>query len=173
MKKTICFVIALFMLLCVGCAQQPSVTSGDAPTGEPVTVDPELLPDIFEDASAFVSAGNIDIAAPLNASEVTQIILFDEISQVQFTVGEVFFNYRAAFASTNRSGYDLTGIVPELEYTEDEVTYENENVHFTFEAHLLENGAILLWSDGEINYSLSSYGGTFDDLSAVADLILN
>ena len=171
MKKTISFAIALFMLLCVGCSQQSAVTSGDVPTAEKVTVDPELLPDIFDDASEFISAGNIDIAAPLNATEVTQIILFDEISQVQFTVDNVFFTYRAAFAATNRTGYDLTGIVPELEYME-EVTYENENVPFVFEAYMLENGAILLWTDGEINYSLSSYGGTFDELSAVADQIL-
>ncbi len=175
MKKTICFIMAVLLLLCVGCTPQtderPTEPAKEVPTNGPVTVAPELLPSVFEDNSAFVDAGNISISAPQGASEVSQIILFDEISQVQFMFNDVLYTYRAAFASTGREGYSLTGILGETEYLEDEIFYTNDSVDYAIEAHLLSNGAILLWMDNEINYSLSSYGGTFEDLSAVADLI--
>lgn len=177
MKKVFCLFTAAILLLCVGCMQQPvadptETQPTEAPTTEPVTVDPAVLPSVFEDSSAFAAAGKIDISAPQGASEVSQMILLNEISQVQFSFNDVLYTYRAAFASTGRTGYALTGIVEVLEYLDEEVIYLNDAVSFDFEAHLLEKGSLLLWSDGEINYSLSSYGGTFEDLSAVADLIL-
>lgn len=175
MKKIICLLLSVLLLLCVGCAQQsdeqPTEPPTENPTTEPVTVAPELLPSVFEDASEFVASGNIEISAPQGATEVSQIILYDEVSQVQFMFNDVLYTYRAAFASTGREGYALTGIFGETEYLEDEIFYTNDSVDYAIEAHLLSNGAILLWMDNEINYSLSSYGGTFEDLSAVADLI--
>lgn len=177
MKKTICFLLTILLLLCVGCAQSVNEQSTEIPTDAPtepttlqtVTVAPELLPSVFEDAADFVSAGNIAITAVPGATEVTQIVLFNEISQVQFMYNDVLFTYRAAFASTGRNGYELTGILGEAEYLETPVSYTTSGIEV--EAHLLENGGILLWTDNEINYSLVSFGGTFEDLSAVADLI--
>ena len=176
MRKTICLLAVAFLFMCVGCTQQTDEQSTVAPTetvtAEPVTVDPALLPSVFEDASAFVAAGNIEINAPQGATEVSQIILFDEICQVQFMFNDVLFTYRAAFASTGRTGYELTGIFGETEYLAQEVSYSNPAVDGVIEAHLLANGGILLWTANDINYSLSSSGGSFEDLSAVADLIL-
>ncbi len=176
MKKIICLLLSVLLLLCVGCAQQsdeqPTEPPTEKPTTEPVTVAPELLPSVFEDASEFVASGNIEISAPQGATEVSQIILYDEVSQVQFMYNEVLYTYRAAFASTGREGYALTGIFGETEYLEDEVSYSNEAVDGDIEAHLLSDGGILLWTENDINYSLSSNGGRFEDLVAVADLIL-
>ncbi len=176
MKKIICLLLSVLLLLCVGCAQQsdeqPTEPPAEKPTTEPVTVAPELLPSVFEDASEFVASGNIEISAPQGATEVSQIILYDEVSQVQFMYNEVLYTYRAAFASTGREGYTLTGIFGETEYLEDEVSYSNEAVDGDIESHLLTDGGILLWTENDINYSLSSNGGSFEDLCAVADLIM-
>lgn len=171
MKKTICLLLLALLLLCVGCSR-PAEEPTEATTTEPVTVDPALLPEVFEDASAFVDAGQIELFAPDGATEVTQVILFDEICQVQFMFNDVFYTYRAAFASTNRTGYELTGIVEALEYLETTTQYTNESADYAFETHALENGSLLLWSDGNINYSLASRGGTFEDFCGVADMII-
>ncbi len=177
MKKIFCLLSAVLLLLCVGCSQQTDTSSAEptvteAPTTEPVTVAPELLPSVYEDASAFVAAGNIEIAAPQGATEVSQMILFQEISQVQFVFNDVLYTYRAASAATGREGYALTGIFGETEYLEDAVSYSNAAVDGDIQAYLLTNGAILLWTADNINYSLVASGGTFDALCAVADLIL-
>lgn len=174
MKKIMLLLVCVLFLLsaCSLQSNEPSDEQSTVLTTESVTVDPALLPDVYEDASAFIEAGQIALSAPAGATEVTQIILYDEICQMQFVYDGVFYTYRAAFASTGRTGYELTGIVEALDYLETEVSYANETVDFTFEAHLLDGGSLLLWSDGGINYSLSAYGGTFEKLCAVADEIL-
>ena len=171
MKKIVCMLLPILFFLCVGCAGQIEEPT-EVPTTESVTVDPALLPDVFEDASAFVDAGQIELFAPDGATEVTQIILFDEICQVQFMFNDAFYTYRAAFSTTNRTGYDLTGIVEALEYLETKQQYSNESINYTFETHTLEDGNLLMWSDGNINYSLASRGGTFDEFCGVADMII-
>lgn len=173
MKRTLLLLCAI-LLLCAGCVPQPIEQETTQATTEPVTIDPALLPDVYEDASAFFEAGNIELHVPDAATDVTQAIIHDEISQTQFMLNEVFYTYRAAFASTGRTGYALTDIVEALEYidTEEDLQYTNAQADYAFEVHQLENGALLLWSDGEINYSLASYGGTFDDLRNTADQII-
>lgn len=141
-------------------------------TTQAVTVDPSLLPVVYEDESVFDEVSQIEMIAPTGAAEVTRIILYEEINQMQFVYNGIFYTYRSAFASTGRQGSDLTDIVEELNYLDDEVTYTNKNEKYSYEAHLLEGGNLLLWSDGNINYSLASLGGSFDELCAVADLII-
>lgn len=127
---------------------------------------------MFEDVSAFLEIGKINIAAPDGAVDVTQIILYGEICQVQFVYNNIFYTYRAAFASTGRTGYSLTEIPEESNYLPDEVHYQNGLVDYSFEAYLIEGGNLLLWSDGEVNYSLASLGGSFDEFCQTADLII-
>ena len=175
MKKLILFSVCLLLLL-AACSMQyeePTIESAtDAPTSEQATIAPELLPSVYADAAAFEAAGNIAMAVPEGATEVTRIILYDEIRQVQFVYDDVFYTYRAAFSATGRTGSELTELSESLNYLDETVVYGNENVDFSFEAHLLVCGGLLLWSDGEVNYSLSTSEGTFENLCAVADLIV-
>ena len=170
MKRMLIPVLAL-VLLCSSCTREGE-SENTVSTTEAPTVNAELLPDVYDDLSAFYEAGKIELRVPEGASEVTQIILYDEISQVQFVFDGVFYSHRAAFASTGRTGSDLTDIAEDLNYLEDAVAYTNETVAYNFEAHLLNGGCLLLWSDGEINYSLSCAGGAFEQLCAVADQIV-
>lgn len=174
MKRAMVLLFLLLFML-TACAPDENETtgsSGETQTTQEVTVNPEDLPDVFSDASSFYDVGQIEITAPEGADEVTRIILYDEICQVQFTYNDIFYTYRAAFASTGRSGYTLTEIAEEANYLSEDVRYGNDTVDYAFEAYLLDGGNLLLWSDGNINYSLASLGGSFDDFCQTADLII-
>lgn len=175
MRKSGLFLLCLVLLLCCGCTVQTDGGQPLAPTEvtePPATVDPSLLPDVYEDASEFTAVGLIEMTPPQGATDVSRVILYDEVNQLQFVFNGIFYTHRSAFASTGRTGETLTDIVEVLEYLDDEVTYENEKYDYVFEAHLLDGGNLLLWTDGEVNYSLASLGGTFEELCAVADLII-